>query len=251
MPRKFFVGGNFKMNGNTESLTTVMNGINNTEFDPSTVDVVVGAPACYLPLCHGLADASKCKVAAENVHTVAKGAFTGEISADMVADLGLSWAILGHSERRHVFGESDETIGTKVKYALSKGLNVIACIGEKLDQREAGNTFKVNEDQMKSIIANVSSDQWNKVVIAYEPVWAIGTGVTATPEQAQEVHAHLRQWLVSEVSQEVSDNLRILYGGSVNGKNCRELAKKEDVDGFLVGGASLKPEFSEIINANN
>merc|ERR1712167_301477 len=194
-----------------------MNGINNTEFDPSTADVVVGAPACYLPLCHGLADASKCKVAAENVHTVAKGAFTG----------------------------------AKVKYALSKGLNVIACIGEKLDQREAGNTFKVNEDQMKSIIANVSSDQWNKVVIAYEPVWAIGTGVTATPDQAQEVHAHLRQWLVSEVSQEVSDNLRILYGGSVNGKNCRELAKKEDVDGFLVGGASLKPEFSEIINANN
>merc|ERR1739847_66164 len=111
MPRKFFVGGNFKMNGNTESLTTVMNGINNTQFDPATVDVVVGAPACYLPLCHGLADASKCKVAAENVHTVAKGAFTGEISADMVKDLGLSWTILDHSERRHVFGETDATIG--------------------------------------------------------------------------------------------------------------------------------------------
>ena len=205
----------------------------------------------HLPLCHGLADASKCKVAAENVHTVAKGAFTGEISADMVCDLGLSWVILGHSERRHVFGESDETIGKKVAYALSKGLNVIACIGEKLDEREAGNTFKVNEDQMKSIIANVAADQWDKVVIAYEPVWAIGTGVTASPEQAQEVHAHLRQWLVGVVSQEVSDNLRILYGGSVNAKNCRDLAKKEDVDGFLVGGASLKPEFSEIINANN
>ena len=169
----------------------------------------------------------------------------------MVVDLGLSWVILGHSERRHVFGESDETIGKKVAYALSKGLNVIACIGEKLDEREAGNTFKVNEDQMKSIIANVAADQWNKVVIAYEPVWAIGTGVTATPDQAQEVHAHLRSWLVGAASQEVSDNLRILYGGSVNAKNCRDLAKKEDVDGFLVGGASLKPEFSEIINANN
>jgi len=251
MPRKFFVGGNFKMNGNTESLTTVMNGINETKFDSSTVDVVVGAPACYLPLCHGLADASKCFVAAENCHTVAKGAYTGEISADMITDLGVSWVILGHSERRHVFGESDETIGAKVAYALSKGLNVIACIGEKLDEREAGNTFKVNETQMKSIIANVGADQWNKVVIAYEPVWAIGTGVVASPEQAQEVHAHLRQWLVSEVNQAVSDGLRILYGGSVNGKNCRELATCGDIDGFLVGGASLKPEFSEIINANN
>merc|ERR1711931_64144 len=192
-----------------------MTGINNTQFDPATVDVVVGAPACYLPLCHNLADASKCKVAAENVHTVAKGAFTGEISADMVCDLGLSWVILGHSERRHVFGESDETIGTKVAYALSKGLNVIACIGEKLDEREAGNTFAVNEAQMKSIIANVGDDQWSKVVIAYEPVWAIGTGVTASPEQAQEVHAALRAWLAENYSAEVAENVRILYGGSV------------------------------------
>merc|ERR1712019_96841 len=214
------------MNGNTESLTTVMNGINNTEFDPASVDVVVGAPACYLPLCHGLADASKCKVAAENVHTVAKGAFTGEISADMVCDLGLSWVILGHSERRHVFGESDETIGQKVAYALSKNLNVIACIGEKLDEREAGNTFKVNEDQMKSIIANVGSDQWDKVVIAYEPVWAIGTGVTASPEQAQETHAAIRAYLKEAVDEKTAEEIRILYGGSVNAKNCRDLAKK-------------------------
>merc|ERR1712019_288421 len=137
------------MNGNTESLTTVMNGINNTEFDPASVDVVVGAPACYLPLCHGLADSSKCKVAAENVHTVAKGAFTGEISADMVVDLGISWVILGHSERRHVFGESDETIGKKVAYALSKGLNIIPCIGEQLEEREAGKTEEVVFHQMQ------------------------------------------------------------------------------------------------------
>jgi len=239
------------MNGSKAALTTVMNGINATEFDPATVDVVVGAPACYLPLCHELADASKCKVAAENVHTVAKGAFTGEISADMVKDLGLSWTILGHSERRHVFGESDATIGEKVAYALATGLNVIACIGEKLDEREAGNTFSVNEAQLKTICDNVTAEQWANVVIAYEPVWAIGTGKTATPEQAQEVHEHLRKWMVGAVSQQVADNVRILYGGSVNGKNCRELAAKADVDGFLVGGASLKPEFSDIINANN
>jgi len=251
MTRKFFVGGNFKMNGSAAALTEIIKNINNTEYDPETVDVVVGAPACYLTTCDAVADKAKVQVSAQNVHNCAKGAFTGEISADMVVDLGLKWTILGHSERRHVFGEADSMIGEKVAYALSKGLSVIACIGEKLDEREAGNTFSVNEAQLKTICDNVKPEEWSKVVIAYEPVWAIGTGVTATPEQAQEVHEHLRKWMVTAVNADVAAGVRILYGGSVNAKNCKDLAGKADVDGFLVGGASLKPEFSQIINANN
>lgn len=237
------------MNGNSESLSKIMHGINNTAFCPETVDVVVGAPACYLSHCHAAADSTKCKVAAQNVHNVASGAFTGEISADMVVDLGISWTILGHSERRHKFGESDELIGQKVKYSLAKGLKVIGCIGETLGEREAERTLEVNKRQLKAIADNV--DNWDNVVIAYEPVWAIGTGQVATPEQAQEVHHSLRKWLEAEVGADVASKLRILYGGSVNAKNCQDLAKRADIDGFLVGGASLKPEFSDIINANN
>jgi len=238
------------MNGDRAGLTTIINNINSTSFDASTVDVVVAPSAVHLDFCKNLADSSKCQISSQNIHNVAKGAFTGETSANMLTDMGISWTILGHSERRHVFGEADKMIGQKVAYALEQNLNIIACIGEKLDEREAGKTMEVNIGQLKTIVENVGSN-WSKVVIAYEPVWAIGTGVTATPDQAQEVHGNLRKWLNENVSAEVADSVRILYGGSVNAKNCKELAGKADVDGFLVGGASLKPEFSEIINANN
>merc|ERR1712117_896737 len=155
--------------------------------------------------------------------------------------------LLGHSERRHVFGETDELIGEKVAFALEQGLNIIPCIGEKLEERQAGKTNDVCFKQLKAIADKVSD--WSKVVIAYEPVWAIGTGKTATPEQAQEVHELLRKWISANISAEVAASIRIIYGGSVTGGNCKELAKKPDIDGFLVGGASLKPEFVEIINA--
>jgi len=174
---------------------------------------------------------------------------------DFVADhasirQGINWVILGHSERRHIptIAESDETVATKVAYALGAGLSVIACIGETLEEREAGNTNAVNERQLAAIAAKVSD--WTNVVIAYEPVWAIGTGKVATPDQAQEVHAALRVWLAANVSPAVAESVRILYGGSVSGKNCNELAGKEDVDGFLVGGASLKPEFTAIVDSH-
>ncbi|XP_026698811.1 triosephosphate isomerase [Athene cunicularia] len=167
----------------------------------------------------------------------------------MIKDIGATWVILGHSERRHVFGESDELIGQKVAHALAEGLGVIACIGEKLDEREAGITEKVVFEQTKAISDNVKD--WSKVVLAYEPVWAIGTGKTATPQQAQEVHEKLRGWLKSHVSDAVAQSTRIIYGGSVTGSNCKELASQHDVDGFLVGGASLKPEFVDIINAKH
>jgi len=188
-------------------------------------------------------------IAAQNCWKSEKGAFTGDISPAMIKDLGCEWVILGHSERRNVFGESDQLIGEKVSHALDSGLNLIPCIGEKLEEREANKTEEVVFRQMKHIANNIKD--WKRVVIAYEPVWAIGTGKTASPEQAQEVHAALRKWLTDNVSADVAKTTRILYGGSVTAKNCRELAAKPDIDGFLVGGASLKPEFIDIINARS
>lgn len=215
-------------------------------FSSSFTDVVCGAPTIYLDFARQKLDA-KYAVAAQNCYKVSKGAFTGEISPAMIKDIGVTWVILGHSERRHVFGESDELIGQKVAHALSENVGVIACIGEKLDQREAGITEKVVFEQTKFIADNVKD--WSKVVLAYEPVWAIGTGKTATPQQAQEVHIKLRNWLKDNVSEQVAQSVRIIYGGSVTGGTCKELASQPDIDGFLVGGASLKPEIIEIINA--
>lgn len=192
----------------------------------------------------------KFAVSAQNCWVQKGGAFTGEISAEMLVDAGIPWVILGHSERRSLCGESNEFVGKKVAYALSKGLSVMACIGESLDQREAGETLNVCYAQLKAIADEISISDWSKVVIAYEPVWAIGTGKVATPEQAQDVHAGVRAWMRENVSPEVASAVRIQYGGSVNAGNCEELAKQEDIDGFLVGGASLiGPDFIKICNA--
>ncbi|XP_031732337.1 triosephosphate isomerase A [Anarhichas minor] len=243
--RSFFVGGNWKMNGNRESLEQLISTLNTASLDDQT-EVVCGAPSIYLDFVRSSLDL-RIGVAAQNCYKVAKGAFTGEISPAMIKDCGVDWVILGHSERRHVFGEGDELIGQKVAHALESGLAVIACIGEKLEEREAGTTEEVVYAQTQVIAENVTD--WGKVVLAYEPVWAIGTGKTASPEQAQEVHEKLRAWLRANVSDDVADSVRIIYGGSVTAANCRELASQGDVDGFLVGGASLKPEFVDIINA--
>ncbi|KAJ8392911.1 hypothetical protein AAFF_G00071150 [Aldrovandia affinis] len=245
-PRKFFVGGNWKMNGDKQSLGELINTLNSAKLHAET-EVVCGAPAIYLDFARSKLD-PKIGVAAQNCYKVAKGAFTGEISPAMIKDCGVHWVILGHSERRHVFGESDELIGQKVAHALENGLGVIACIGEKLDEREAGITEKVVFAQTKVIADNVKD--WSKVVLAYEPVWAIGTGKTASPQQAQEVHDKLRQWMKANVSEAVANSVRIIYGGSVTGATSKELGSQKDVDGFLVGGASLKPEFVDIINAH-
>uniref|UniRef100_V9KUX9 Triosephosphate isomerase n=2 Tax=Callorhinchus TaxID=7866 RepID=V9KUX9_CALMI len=245
MGRKFFVGGNWKMNGDKKSLGELICAMNKAKVSAET-EVVCGAPAVYIEFARKHLDA-KFAVAAQNCYKVQKGAFTGEISPAMIKDCGATWVILGHSERRHVFGESDELIGQKVSHALGEGLGVVACIGEKLDEREAGITEKVVFAQTKVIADNVKD--WTHVVLAYEPVWAIGTGKTASPQQAQEVHEKLRLWLKENVSEAVANSVRIIYGGSVTGGTCKELASKADVDGFLVGGASLKPEIIEIINA--
>jgi len=243
--RKFFVGGNWKMNGNKDEIKKIVDGLNSAKLNDDT-DIVVSPPACYLEYTKGLVS-SKILTAGQNSYKVAKGAFTGDLSPQMLQDCGADWVILGHSERRNVFGEKDELIAEKVAYALEAGLGVIACIGEKLEERESGKTEEVVFNQTKIIAAKVSN--WDKVVLAYEPVWAIGTGKTATPQQAQDVHAQLRKWLKENVSEAVANSVRIIYGGSVTGGNCKELAQSPDIDGFLVGGASLKPEFIEIINA--
>ncbi|CAO0799281.1 unnamed protein product [Mucor circinelloides] len=243
MVRNFFIGGNWKMNGSVKQAKELVEMLNGFEV-PANTEVVVAPPALYVDRVNqGLK--KEIKVAAQNTYIKASGAYTGEISPQMLKDMGVDWVVLGHSERREYFHESDELVGEKTAFALDAGVSVIACIGEKLEEREANITNDVVARQMKAIAASVKD--WTNVVVAYEPVWAIGTGKVATPEQAQDVHAFLRQWLAENVSQKAADETRILYGGSVNGGNCKTLAGKPDIDGFLVGGASLKPEFGEII----
>ncbi|XAR59064.1 Triose-phosphate isomerase [Bertholletia excelsa] len=243
---KFFVGGNWKCNGTKESITKLVSDLNSAKLEPD-VDVVVAPPFVYIDQVKSLLT-DRIEVSAQNCWIGKGGAFTGEISVEQLKDMGCKWVVLGHSERRHIIGEDDQFIGKKAAYALSEGLGVIACIGELLEEREGGKTFDVCFRQMKAFADAVPS--WDNIVIAYEPVWAIGTGKVATPQQAQEVHIAVRDWLKKNVSPEVASKTRIIYGGSVNGGNCSELAKQEDIDGFLVGGASLKgPEFATIVNS--
>ncbi|KAI0145640.1 Triosephosphate isomerase [Hypoxylon sp. NC0597] len=244
MARKFFVGGNFKMNGTIKSITEIVENLNKAQLDPN-VEVVIAPPALYLLLVREHVR-KEIGVAAQNVFDKPNGAFTGEISVSQLKDSGIDWVILGHSERRTILRESDETVASKTKFATENGVSVIWCCGESLEQREAGKTLEVIASQLSALKAQISD--WSKIVIAYEPIWAIGTGKVATTEQAQEVHASIRAWLAKEVSQSVADETRILYGGSVSEKNCKDLSKEKDIDGFLVGGASLKPAFVDIIN---
>jgi len=233
------------MNGNKQEIAAIAKFMTDGPLDPNT-EVVLGAPSIYLAYAKSVLPPNA-KVAAQNCYKVAKGAFTGEISPAMIKDIGLEWVILGHSERRQIFGETDQLIAEKIEHTLSEGLGVIACIGETLDERNSGSTEAVVFRQMKAIKEKVQV--WNKVVVAYEPVWAIGTGVTATPQQAQDVHLALRKWFREQISPDVANSIRIIYGGSVTAGNAKELAAKDDIDGFLVGGASLKPDFVQIVNA--
>lgn len=225
----------------------LVDGLNNATLDPTT-EVVIAPPAIYL-----IPTKDKLRkdvfVSAQNLYPKDSGAFTGEISPKQLVDAGIPWVILGHSERRSIFKESCEFVADKVRAALDSGLKVILCIGETLDQREAGETATVNETQLKAVVGITKPEDWKNIVIAYEPVWAIGTGKVATSTQAQEAQAEVRAYLSRAVSPAIAAATRIIYGGSVTAANCKELATQPDVDGFLVGGASLKPEFVNIINA--
>eukprot|EP00245_Coleochaete_scutata_P000445 TRINITY_DN10572_c0_g1_i1.p1 TRINITY_DN10572_c0_g1~~TRINITY_DN10572_c0_g1_i1.p1 ORF type:complete len:290 (+),score=45.99 TRINITY_DN10572_c0_g1_i1:100-870(+) len=247
--RKFIVGGNWKCNGNLASVQKLVETLNAGDVpSQDLVEVVVSPPFVYLPTVKSTIRPDFA-VAGQNCWVSKGGAYTGEVSAEMLVDLNIPWVIIGHSERRAILKESNEFVGDKVAYALSVGLQVIACVGETLEQREAGETTSVVSAQVKAIADKLQPSDWANIVLAYEPVWAIGTGKVATPAQAQEVHADLRAWLAANISQTVADQTRIQYGGSVNGGNCVELASQPDVDGFLVGGASLKSEFLDIIKS--
>jgi len=246
MSRTPIVGGNWKCNGTMASGKELLDAINAGEWDTSKVEVVICPIALHIPMAQAAAKPG-IQVATQNLGNNGDGAFTGELNAGQVKDAGLEWTLLGHSERRSLFGETDATIAAKCQKAMAAGLKVIYCIGESKEEREAGQTNDVIAKHMGALIE--SAPDWSRIVIAYEPVWAIGTGLVATPEIAQDAHAYTRGFVAEKCGPEVAAALRIQYGGSVNDKNCVELMACPDIDGFLVGGASLKPTFVTIIQA--
>lgn len=245
------VGGNWKMNTDLASAVELAEGVVVGCADlVRHCDVVVYPPFPYLQAAGRALGHSGILLGAQDVYHEANGAFTGEVSAEMLVDLNVAMVLCGHSERRHILGEDDELVNLKVQAALDASLLVTLCIGETLDQREAGQTEQVNIRQLKAGLDGVPIEQMRQVVIAYEPVWAIGTGKNAKPEDAQAVHAVIRDTLARLFDESIAKSTRIQYGGSVKGNNARELAAQPDVDGFLVGGASLKcEEFCEIVRA--
>ncbi|HED54565.1 MAG TPA: triose-phosphate isomerase [Phycisphaerales bacterium] len=243
--RRPFVGGNWKMNTNAESASSLARGVVDAcESIHSAVELAVFPPAPYLLTVSSIfrSRSTSTKIGAQNVFHQPDGAYTGEISVAMVSDCGCSHVLAGHSERRHVIGESDELINAKVRAIIAGGLTCVLCVGETLDQREAGQTDEVNQRQIRTGLADVGQREMEHIIIAYEPVWAIGTGKTATPEQAQATHKSIRGLIAELYTQEVADRVRIIYGGSVKPSNAASLFSQPDIDGGLIGGASLKVE---------
>lgn len=247
-----FIAGNWKMNTSLTEAVTLAKGLKSAVSDIHKVDVAICPPFPFLfPVAKELAG-SAIQLGAQNMYWEKKGAFTGETAASMLKDVGCSFVILGHSERRHVFGEKDDGIHKKILAALDAGLNPIVCVGETLEERENGKTEQVVESQIHGCLSALSKESMLKVTIAYEPVWAIGTGKTATPEQAQEVHRLIRMWLERQFDRETAETIRIQYGGSVKAENAAELLAQSDIDGALVGGASLKvDDFAAILRAGS
>ncbi|MCR9074618.1 MAG: triose-phosphate isomerase [bacterium] len=245
-----FVGGNWKMNTDARSGSELASSLASGLAGTAGVDVAIFPPFVYLrEIGSGLAT-SDILLGAQDVYDQPDGAFTGEISIDMLNDCGVRSVLTGHSERRHVIGESDTIVNRKTRAVLDAGLQCVLCIGETLDQRESGKTDAINEHQTRAGLEGVSKEQLARVVIAYEPVWAIGTGKTATPRDAQDAHANIRELIANMYDQEAADAIRIIYGGSMKPGNAEELMSMADIDGGLVGGASLKAEdFLSIIRA--
>lgn len=241
--RKKIVAGNWKMN------TTVPEGVELAKAVveksaqlPENVGLIVAPPFTHLASVASVLKGSKVQLSAQNCADHEKGAYTGEVSVSMLASVGCQWTILGHSERRQYYGETDEKLVEKVKLALAGGLGVILCVGENLEQREAGKHFDVVTDQIKNVLYNFTADDMKKIIVAYEPVWAIGTGKTATAEQAEEIHACIRKVLADKFGAQLADDTTILYGGSCKPSNAKELFAQKDIDGGLIGGAALKAD---------
>ena len=246
------VAGNWKMNTDSNTSVALAEGIGlkSQDIAGTKVDVMISPPFVYLPSVIDAVKTEHISVGAQDVYFESNGAFTGEISVEMLKDIGCTYVLCGHSERRHVIGETDEVINKKLSAALSGGLLPILCVGETKDQRETEQTTDVVTTQLKEGLSGLGEEKTLAVTIAYEPVWAIGTGLTATPEQAQEVHSLIRKLLAEMYNEDLAGQIRILYGGSVKPNNAAELMGQDDIDGVLVGGASLKvDDFMAIIEA--
>jgi triosephosphate isomerase len=238
--RRIFIAGNWKMNLDRAESVALAEGLAKGAAGTSDVDLAVCPPSVYLDAVGQALAGSNVALGAQNMYHEEKGAFTGEISAAMLLDMKCKYVILGHSERRHILGETDEDINKKVHKALASGLVPIVCVGELLEEREANKTQEVIRTQFEGSLAGLTDEQMAKTVIAYEPVWAIGTGKVATPEQAEEVHLDLRKIIVSCYNDQIAESVRIQYGGSVKPDNAADLLARPNIDGALVGGASLK-----------
>ena len=248
---KYVIAGNWKMNKTPAEATALIEEIKPLVKD-AACDVVVGVPFIDIPAALEATKGSNIGVAAQNCYWEKSGAFTGEIAADMLAQMGVGYVILGHSERRTYFGDTDATVAKRVRGALNAGLTAILCVGEYLEQREQGITAEICAMQTKIALEGVSAEEMSRVIIAYEPVWAIGTGKTATAEQAAEVCTFIRTTVRHLYGARIARSITIQYGGSMKGSNAAELLAQPDIDGGLIGGAALKPaEFVEIINAAN
>lgn len=250
--RRVLIGGNWKCNGTVAEVRTLVDRLNAAGAFPLSSEVVIAVPSIHLLGVKASIREDIAVAAQDSGFNGGVGAYTGEISPLLLKDAGVNWTLTGHSERRIGFGypgETSEVVARKTALAVRAGLSVIACIGEQLADREAGRTLEVCSAQLAAIAAALTAEEWSRVVIAYEPVWAIGTGKVATPEQAEETHAQIRAWIAQNVSEEVSRAVRILYGGSVKASNCVTLISCPNIDGFLVGGASLLPEFVDIIKS--
>jgi len=245
-----FIAGNWKMHTTAPEAEVLLQSLRESLSDIEDVDVAVCPPFPYLMMASRLIEGSRIRLGAQNMSWEKKGAFTGEVSPEMLKDAGCELVILGHSERRHIFSETDEVVHRKIQKALEIGLHPIVCVGETLEERESGRTDRVVEDQIEGCLGGISGSDMNHITIAYEPVWAIGTGKTATPEQAQEAHRSIRVWLEHHFNRDIAEIVRIQYGGSVKPENARVLLAQPDIDGALVGGASLKaPDFTAIVKA--
>lgn len=247
--RKQIVAGNWKMNNDyvdSEILVSKLLG----KHKHSNTEVIIAPPFTNLLASINALKGSSIKVAAQNMHFAESGAYTGEVSAAMLKSIGVETVILGHSERRAYFNESDDLLAKKVDTALAHEMRVIFCFGEELKDRKSGNENSVVESQIKKALFHLPEAAWGQIVLAYEPVWAIGTGETATPDQAQDMHAFIRKTLANAYAQSLADSVSILYGGSVKSSNAEEIFSKTDVDGGLIGGAALDAEhFTAIVNA--
>ncbi len=247
--RKFIVAGNWKMNTTVPEGELLANEIQTKiwHYDRDKFQLIVAPPYTHLATVGQILDSDRVKLGAQNLFWEEKGAYTGEVSAAMLKSIDVEYVIIGHSERRKYFNESDEILLKKVQIALNYNLTPIFCIGEQLEQREANEHFDVIKSQLENVILRLSAEQLSKVIIAYEPVWAIGTGKVATPEQAQEIHHFIRQLISEKFSSNLANDLTILYGGSCKPNNVAGLFEKPDIDGGLIGGASLKADdFLEI-----